>query len=946
MSEHPPVNRTRRTSRARKAAAAALAVVAVSAAGVWLLSRESTLLWAADHLMDRLDGRLELVGVKGSLLGTIDVAQIRLEDKFGKLAIDDAHMKWRPARLFMGQVAVGEMTANNVALELAPSPDEARKPPESLRSPISFAVTDFQIAKLTVSNDAGTHEISNLHAAFAGSKRFLQAEVKSLATQWGNIRGEVKLGADAPFALDGSIAVTSLNADDYSVTTTLGGSLMNAEAAVDAKAREASATAKLAVAPYDPQPLTQLQFSAKDFDPRAWVKTAPTAAFSGEGSIVADAQRTLSGIVTLVNAKPGTIDAQRLPFSRASATLQGTPAELALGDVRLDLAEAGHFAGTGAWREGMLDVKLATGNLNLHGMQARLHKTQLAGRLELGGNDAAQRVKLALAQAPYQFRFSGALSDGVATIGEAYARAGSAQLATHGTIALNAQKNFTVGGKLSNFDPSKFGAYPAATINSRFDLKGQIDPVIQVAADVSVTDSRLFGLPATVKGTVRSKNSDHPDVAMDVAMSIGQTHVTAKGTVRDPAAMQAMDLQLTLAGASLDELYKIAGVPLPPTPAYRLGGRLVHTADVWELRQFTGAVGDSDLSGSFLVDRGRAPQLMKADLTSRRLDLADLAGFIGAEKTATGKVATPHSTRVLPDTPYNLEKLKAADADIRFQGKQVITEKLPIDDMSAHLIVKNGVLTLAPLNFGVAGGHLVSDITLDGSASVIASRADIRVQSLQLARLLPQLKIAKASVGEMDGRVRLASRGNSIAAMLGSANGETSLVVGEGEVSDLMLRLSNLDIANTLLVLLRGDRNIPIRCMVADLAWENGVMHPRQFILDTQHTTLVGEGKANFSDETLDLRLVSQPKGKSLVSLRGPINVRGTFAAPSVLPDLKRLTARGVAAVALSVVATPLAAIVPFVQFGKGQDLQCGPLVETAKRQIQNPAPIAVAAKR
>jgi uncharacterized protein involved in outer membrane biogenesis len=555
-------------------------------------------------------------------------------------------------------------------------------------------------------------------------------------------------------------------------------------------------------------------------------------------------------------------------------------------------------------------------------------------------------VKLALAQAPYQFRFNGALSDGVATIGEAYARAGNAQLATHGKIALNAQKNFSVGGKLSNFDPSKFGAYPAATINSRFDLKGQIDPVIQVAADVSVTDSRLFGLPATVKGTVRSKNTDHPDVAMDVALNIGQTHVTAKGTVRDPAAMQAMDLQLTLAGASLDELYKIAGVPLPPTPAYRLSGRLVHTADVWELRQFAGAVGDSDLSGNFLVDRGRAPQLMKADLTSKRLDLADLAGFVGAEKTATGKVATPHSTRVLPDTPYNLEKLKAADADIRFQGKQVITEKLPIDDMSAHLIVKNGVLTLAPLNFGVAGGHLVSDITLDGSASVIASRADIRVQSLQLARLLPQLKIAKASVGEMDGRVRLASRGNSIAAMLGSANGETSLVVGEGEVSDLMLRLSNLDIANTLLVLMRGDRNIPIRCMVADLAWENGVMHPRQFILDTQHTTLLGEGKANFSDETLDLRLVSQPKGKSLVSLRGPINVRGTFGSPSVMPDMKKLTARGAAAVALSVVATPLAAIVPFVQFGKGHDLQCGPLVETARRQIQNPAPIAVAAKR
>jgi hypothetical protein len=91
--------------------------------------------------------------------------------------------------------------------------------------------------------------------------------------------------------------------------------------------------------------------------------------------------------------------------------------------------------------------------------------------------------------------------------------------------------------------------------------------------------------------------------------------------------------------------------------------------------------------------------------------------------------------------------------------------------------------------------------------------------------------------------------------------------------------------------------------------------------------------------------LVSRPKGKSLVSLRGPINVRGTFGSPSVLPDIKRLSARGAAAVALSVVATPLAAIVPFLQFGKGEDVQCGPLVETAKRQIHQPT-VAVAAKR
>jgi hypothetical protein len=329
---------------------------------------------------------------------------------------------------------------------------------------------------------------------------------------------------------------------------------------------------------------------------------------------------------------------------------------------------------------------------------------------------------------------------------------------------------------------------------------------------------------------------------------------------------------------------------------------------------------------------------MKADLKSNRLALADLSGFIGAEKTPGGKVTTPNPNRVLPDSPYSLEKLKAADADIRFEGKQILTERLPVRNMSTHMVVKGGVVTLSPLNFGAAGGNLFSDITLDGRGSVIATRADIRVQSLQLEQLLPQLKIAKASVGEIDGRVKLVGRGNSVAAMLGTATGDTTLAIGEGEVSDLMLRLSNLDVANSLLVLMRGDRSIPIRCVVADLAFESGVARPRQFVFDTAHTTLIGEGKANFADETLDLRLVAKPKSPSLLALGGPINVTGTFAQPSVMPDLGRLAARAGGAVALAAVAAPLAALVPFLQTGGRQDVQCGPLMQAAKQSIEQPA--------
>ena len=52
-------------------------------------------------------------------------------------------------------------------------------------------------------------------------------------------------------------------------------------------------------------------------------------------------------------------------------------------------------------------------------------------------------------------------------------------------------------------------------------------------------------------------------------------------------------------------------------------------AKVWSFSNFSGRVGDSDLSGTIRVDTGPKRPVMKADLVSNLLDFDDLAGFIG-----------------------------------------------------------------------------------------------------------------------------------------------------------------------------------------------------------------------------------------------------------------------------------------------------------------------------
>ena len=190
------------------------------------------------------------------------------------------------------------------------------------------------------------------------------------------------------------------------------------------------------------------------------------------------------------------------------------------------------------------------------------------------------------------------------------------------------------------------------------------------------------GLPSTIhaKGgellALRDATKPYP---IDARAQLGSTKATANGTLIDPLHLRGENIDFTLEGGDLAQLYPILGVPFPPTPAYKLKASLNHSENVWTLKQLKGVVGSSDLNGEFSVDRGRSPQMITANLVSNRLDMADLGGFIGADRGDKRAATPPPANRVLPAEPFNLEKLRSADADVRFRGAKIVTEKWPLE---------------------------------------------------------------------------------------------------------------------------------------------------------------------------------------------------------------------------------------------------------------------------
>ncbi|MCX8520518.1 MAG: hypothetical protein ORN28_03155, partial [Rhodoferax sp.] len=92
-------------------------------------------------------------------------------------------------------------------------------------------------------------------------------------------------------------------------------------------------------------------------------------------------------------------------------------------------------------------------------------------------------------------------------------------------------------------------------------------------------------------------------------------------------------------------------------------------------------------------------------------------------------------------------------------------------------------------------------------------------------------------------------------------------------------------------------------------------------VLDTSDSTLWADGTLSLQTEQFDMRLIVAPKDFSLLTLRAPIHVQGSFAAPKVSIEKGPLGAKLGSAVLLGLI-NPLAALLPLVDTGNNQQAQ------------------------
>ncbi|MBT7942093.1 MAG: AsmA family protein [Alphaproteobacteria bacterium] len=366
-----------------------------------------------------------------------------------------------------------------------------------------------------------------------------------------------------------------------------------------------------------------------------------------------------------------------------------------------------------------------------------------------------------------------------------------------------------------------------------------------------------------------------------LTMSVPGLSLDVEGAIAEPRQGRGLDFKVSVDGGDIAAVAKAAGVTLPKIPPVRVSGRLKDPKGGYSIDNLVATIGDIDLRGRVGVKlAGVARPSLDADITTA--STIDLDALLPKQK----KPAPAPKDRVFPDDPLPLDGLKAVDAKVKLAVKRVVQNAIAVDDIKLSLSLSSGRLDVKSLKAVVNGGTVDGGLVVDGSRAPSALAVNLNVRGSDYGALLQQLKLTDIATGKVDITLNVKGQGASVRAIMAGLNGQARIVSQGGKIDSGLLNIVSSDISAALpFIKSKGDKEI--RCAVVDFKIKSGQANAKTLVFETGGMSMLGTGGINLKDETLALRVDPRAKKVSLLKIAMlPINIGGTLAAPTVLPDM------------------------------------------------------------
>ena len=269
--------------------------------------------------------------------------------------------------------------------------------------------------------------------------------------------------------------------------------------------------------------------------------------------------------------------------------------------------------------------------------------------------------------------------------------------------------------------------------------------------------------------------------------------------------------------------------------------------------------------------------------------LGKVTDKVVGEESAAPDPAPAAGERLFDDTPLPMAWFERVASHpglaLDLSMEEVGWEGLDARHLESGLRVEDGRVTLDLRRLELGAGRVSGQLVVEPGASppritlsLLAS--DINIDDLRIDNVEGLM-----TDGRLDFRLELRGQGRTLAELMASAHGRLDLLVEAGHVraggvEEVRGPLWMFDVLGVLVPGSLGD--VAIRCGVARLNLESGVLTEEILAVVTEHTLVTGQGRVDFADERIDLVMIPRRSKRFTGVLTPPVRVTGTVAQPQV----------------------------------------------------------------
>ena len=443
------------------------------------------------------------------------------------------------------------------------------------------------------------------------------------------------------------------------------------------------------------------------------------------------------------------------------------------------------------------------------------------------------------------------------------------------------------------FEANRAAAGEQLSLNAKFDLSQDAaqKPLRFSAVHLSGTLNRAGdGRPAHWDLSAPEINvnvTEQTFAAQAFDLNYSGAHLTGSARATKISDNLSITGSLTLAPLVLREIEPRLGFPLPKTRDPKALSQLSATTDfaydsnALALTHLQVHLDDTQIQGNL--------KLLAGDTQALQFDLA-------VDQINLDRYRPPEVAAV---APQSASPAPAAQPGKNFDAMGTLTIKsaqfarLDLSDVRVTVADKDKVMHLSPIEAQVDGGRSSGDITLDSRGATPTLSVDEQLTGIDMARLLANT----AGKGRLSGKATLnlkaTARGAGVDAMLKTLTGHLDVNLADGALEGIdvgyELSLAQALIDKSAAPARASTGHTPFQAFKLSSQITNGVAETHDLTIASQAIKVAGQGSANLATKGIDFKLLASVVTAPARNTDIPLKVTGTYANPTVRPDIEGL---------------------------------------------------------